>query len=78
MRRNKIHYLSASERKTQIVAYIRRYQTAFSVSPTVSEIAKGIGVTTQSIYVYLREMESECRITRNGETRGIQVVEKLE
>jgi SOS-response transcriptional repressor LexA len=61
------------KRRDQIITFIRLYRRRFGYSPTVREIAHGIGgASTGNVYWHLNILEGQGRITvRHGMGRTI-------
>lgn len=67
----------ASERRRQILEFIRRFIAEKGYSPTIREIREGCGIpSTLSVQLHLEALEREGRIRREREVfRSIRLVE---
>lgn len=63
-----------SSRKLQALDLIKRYYLRHGSSPTLGEIAGGLGITRQRAHSLVRALERDCMVQRTrGKTRGIML-----
>lgn len=64
-----------SSRKYRALDFIKRYYVDHGVSPTLAEIAAGLGVTRQHVYKIVAALALDGHITRvKGYSRGIMLI----
>lgn len=71
--------MNASDFGTQLYTYytIVAYVRAKGFPPTIEELAQQRGLTTNSIYEHLRQLEKRGYITRSRGWRNIRVLERV-
>ena len=57
-------------RPDEIESYISDYRREHGFSPTVQEIAEGLGITKSTVHFHLKNMEKAGRIISQGGRRG--------
>jgi repressor LexA len=64
-----------SKRQQQVYDFIETYHTENGISPSVSDIAEGLGLANSTIGTYLEALRRKNRVTRMaGVPRSLKVV----
>ncbi|APX64579.1 hypothetical protein AV944_00505 [Sphingomonas sp. LK11] len=65
-------------RKLLVLTFIRAYVHRWNGSPSIAEIAQGIGASRTRVQAALRALEQEEKIIRRPGARGIMLPDRLQ